>query len=966
MPPCGYVRPIVVAILLLAVKHPVAIAADQRANDWLRGSGEDLQIRLNGEVFYPDGKPANEIQVASSMMHLSANEQLRPKIDGHRFEMWIPVNKSSRYSMWLKAASADDDLVAYKQLSSFELRQAAIDGIKLTLQSPTRHVEVKVVERGQPVADAIVKADLGYGIELRSRTDVDGTARFDLLPDQRLSGLMAWTEDRRLGGYSFDSTPRRDPHANEHIIELTSCRDQKLRFVDDTGSPVPGVEFVIQMATAPPDYNYLGTNELSTLTTDAAGEVTYRWFPDWDQHHFYVDVNGDKWFVVGKPEASGDAIVFQLKRRKVRKHVQGRVVANVTSAGGFYVSLRSFQGERENYSDITTAFSDGDGRFTVDVLPDATYCAYVLDSRWVGQIIDVIPYQSASGLITPPELKVSAGQPVEVLVTSGPKKRPYPNLPISFQREYAFTWGENGETRHGTGGPQWWATTDESGRAITYTLPGTLNVSVYTPLWRPEVSVNIADGQAKTIRLHREAEEKQRVTGRLVLADGLESELKDAYIKIGSLDGDYSDEQIVTCNAAGSFTFETLATEIGVFACTQDGRSAGSSLVKDFSQPIEVYLRPTASYDGALLGADDQPLAGHRVSAIVRVQGEKKQGERFPAFFEAKRIELHTDHDGNFRLEDLPSGLEVNLYADSIDGSDDSDYLADIYLEPGEKRPRTISRLEKETDRDRKLPLAERFNSTLRDCDLSGFRLMLIVASDTGEASQSQFVNQNFIDPDTNSDIYSFMQIVVSGGQIAAESADAAFLHERGWPLPDEGRIVAHAIDGGGQELGRLEINVADSGAAAQVADFIHRHAPPRLDAEKKWNEAFVEANLTNRRVWARVSQRYCGPCFSLTRWLDDQHELLNKDYVMLKIDDVRDANGARVAERLTRGAKHGIPFHAIFDQDGQMLIDSVGPLGNIGSAAGIEGTRHLRKMLLETRRNLTDAEIDRLVESPR
>jgi hypothetical protein len=121
-------------------------------------------------------------------------------------------------------------------------------------------------------------------------------------------------------------------------------------------------------------------------------------------------------------------------------------------------------------------------------------------------------------------------------------------------------------------------------------------------------------------------------------------------------------------------------------------------------------------------------------------------------------------------------------------------------------------------------------------------------------------------------------------------------------------------------------------------------------------------ARRSGRKVWARISQRYCGPCFSLTRWLDDQKQLLEQDYVFLKIDDVRDLHGADVADRLLGCEGHGIPFHAIFDSNGTMLITSESPLGNIGYPGGIEGKKHLRKMLLETRSRLTDQQIDAVV----
>ena len=68
------------------------------------------------------------------------------------------------------------------------------------------------------------------------------------------------------------------------------------------------------------------------------------------------------------------------------------------------------------------------------------------------------------------------------------------------------------------------------------------------------------------------------------------------------------------------------------------------------------------------------------------------------------------------------------------------------------------------------------------------------------------------------------------------------------------------------------------------------------------------------------------------------------------------------MTERITRGEHHGIPFFAIFDPDGKRLIDSSGPLGNIGYPSGFEGKKHLRKMLMETRKNLTPEDVDAVV----
>jgi hypothetical protein len=88
--------------------------------------------------------------------------------------------------------------------------------------------------------------------------------------------------------------------------------------------------------------------------------------------------------------------------------------------------------------------------------------------------------------------------------------------------------------------------------------------------------------------------------------------------------------------------------------------------------------------------------------------------------------------------------------------------------------------------------------------------------------------------------------------------------------------------------------------ANEQAARFVEKHSPPVVDAWQKWNEAFALAKKTNRRVWVRISQRYCGPCFQLNNGLDDHRTMLEKEFVLLKIDDVRDKNGVEVAKEIT------------------------------------------------------------------
>jgi hypothetical protein len=911
-----------------------------------------------------EGRPATNVQVDGNLNATLVAQPLHASIDGHRFEVWIPVNQP--HSIWLRASSTQGDGVAYEMLNAYQLRQAAIDGLMLTLESPTRHVAINVTDQGQPVSGAHVKASLGFGIEVQATTGADGIARLALLPQQDLSNsnLTAWTDDHRVGGFTFSRRPPRDPNLDQYTVQLSKCRDQKVRFVAENGSPVSGVRFQIQIATPSPYYNYIGTTDHSVLVTNAAGEAVYRWFPDWDQVHYYAGIDDEVWLIEGDHKVVDGVVVYTLKKRKSRKNVTGRVVSagSSTGPGGFYVVLRSFQGERENHSDIDSAFSDPDGTFAVDILPDATYCAYAQDERWVGKTIDVLPYESGVDRLTQPELVIAEGQPVDILVTSGPSMTPVPNVTVSLRREHRYSWHENGEERHGSGGPQWWATTDESGRATTHTLPGKLEVSVYSPRWRTEQSVEIVAGEPARIQLHREIDEKRTVTGRLVLDNDPGQSLGDVEVRVGSVDNNYQDEQSLKSSGDGVFSFDTYAAQVAIFASTPDDRAAGGIVTNKLDEPIELRLHPTATYHGQLLGPGDQSVVSHPVYAYARLESEKTPGAPFPASFDAKRLKTYTDQNGAFTLAGIPRRMKVTLYTDAIDGVGNSHFIGDIYLEPNEIRPRTVSRLGAIATNRQQAPLAERYQSTLRDCRLAGYRPLVLIADD--REGVSRFVSTNYADTDTNPDVYAFMQIMVTSGQDPLAPADAAFLEKRAWPLPQPGHVFAFALDADGNELGRQTIKVDEEGAAKEAASFVHEHAAPPHDAEEEWNAAFAKASRTNRRVWVRVSQRYCGPCFRMSRWLDDQRALLEKDYVMLKIDDVRDLNGKDVAERVHGGQSYGIPFHAIFDASGTMLIDSNGPLGNIGSIGGVEGKRHLRKMLAASRQNLTDAEVEQLIES--
>ena len=240
--------------------------------------------------------------------------------------------------------------------------------------------------------------------------------------------------------------------------------------------------------------------------------------------------------------------------------------------------------------------------------------------------------------------------------------------------------------------------------------------------------------------------------------------------------------------------------------------------------------------------------------------------------------------------------------------------------------------------------------------------MMLIVAD--REKETTDFIDKNLKDYSANPSVASYMQFIIALDRQNITSEQSTFLTSREITLPEVGQLVAIAMDENEKIIGMLSIKVGSNEAIEETAEFQRTHSASQVDAEMKWSVAFELAKGTDRKVFAKIGQRYCGPCFLLARWMDDQRDLFDKDYVILRIDSFHDLKGIEVARRLTLGRQLGIPFYAIFDADEVMLTDADGPLGNTGMPSSFDGKLHLRKMLQSTSKNLTTAEIDELISS--
>lgn len=822
----------VVLTAIFAAFHLTIVAAAELAKvDWLRGSGKDLELCLKGEVFAADGEPAADFQLSGKMDARTAMPPLEPVIDGNQFKIWVKVNQPAEYKIAIQVKSAKSDQAAFRVVKPYELRQAAAEGIKLTLQTPPRTVTVKVTDEGQSAGNATVMTYFRNGCEMKGTTNDEGVVSFKLFPAQQLWRLIAQTEDHRVGGYSFYQGSPHDPEADNHEIQLSRCRDLKVRLVTADGAAAKGINLKVQYNMPSHNYlNHVAIADTMILTTDAAGEVVYPWLPYGYDVPYYVEIPETPWILSDDARIDGDFVVYKIKSRQPRNQITGRIFASkpVENAAGFFVALSSPQGEKEFYSDSINVFTNADGTFVADVLFDCRYGCYVFDALWVGEIIDLVPYDSKILQQKPLELAVREGQPVKVVATAGPNRKPIPNAEIEFRRHYEFPWQQENKQKWKSIDLRWSAKGDALGIVVTHTLPGELGAQLRTPNWADYKWITVPADKPATLHFHRELESARTVTGRLVLEKGVTANLKDAEIQIGSGAGK---DKPITCDANGLFKFETFGLGALAIARTADAQAFGTFVSKESDEQIEIKLTATQDYHGKLLGKGDTPAADSRITATIKIDVPHFGGSAQPLTLEWSQFEATTDQQGNFTLPGVPTQRDVSIYCTSLDRKR---YvcLDRIRLNPNESLPRKVFRLESFPEPPKEAPLADRFQTALSDCSATGRRLMLILAHDS-EAVKA-FVDENYLDSKQNKDLEAYTPIVVPIDWNLLKATDITFISSRPWGLPLPGTVSAYVFDTDGKCLGRKSVSIMCPGQAEVVAEFIHQHIPEAQAAKEK------------------------------------------------------------------------------------------------------------------------------------
>jgi hypothetical protein len=329
-----------------------------------------------------------------------------------------------------------------------------------------------------------------------------------------------------------------------------------------------------------------------------------------------------------------------------------------------------------------------------------------------------------------------------------------------------------------------------------------------------------------------------------------------------------------------------------------------------------------------------------------------------------------TDADGRFRLSNVPTNVPLRIR--NVTTTDPPGFFGaseQILLLPGEDRSDvevTMRHYDHTSSTDDEAPpapprpLAERLERLLPALRSTGMHALVVLEG--GSSEQVKSLGNQLIDYGENRDVLKYRTMTLSTAEV---ERDAEALTARSWPPPTEGQVVLVALDGAGDVLGAETLAANDATlakASLQLGnDFIAGHAPPTHDAQQLFADAKALAAATDRRILLVLGGPRCGPCFSLAVWMDRQRELLEKDYVIVKVG-ICDEGADEVMKPYKPDG--GVPWFVILNSQGNPLVTSNGPLGNTGFPGEVESRRHFRFMLDQTAQRLTDDERSSLIQS--
>jgi hypothetical protein len=258
--------------------------------------------------------------------------------------------------------------------------------------------------------------------------------------------------------------------------------------------------------------------------------------------------------------------------------------------------------------------------------------------------------------------------------------------------------------------------------------------------------------------------------------------------------------------------------------------------------------------------------------------------------------------------------------------------------------------------------LEERLNTKIRDARF-GYQRVLMVIGDPVDALVTDFYNLEY-DPELTKYTLNYLFLPVKNTGAENFEADKAYAAKLGIDWPSENDATLAIFDEKGKALAQtslIDFLTERKLDRSRLGAFLDKHSPVTPDAGQLLSDALAKAKREDKRVLVEVGGPRCGWCTVLSRYLDEHRDLIDKEFVCLRLED-RLKRGIEVTKSVRPKPEGGVPWMVILDADGKPLITSDANGENIGYPGEPEGQVHFEKMLRTGTKHLTDADIKTLI----
>jgi hypothetical protein len=852
----------------------------------------------------------------------------------------------------LHARSADERHQATMFVPAILARTYLAKPVELKL-IPAREFVVAVFSADKPVEDAFSLVDGGI-YKISKRTNAEGIARFWIPTDEKLRSVVAWEPKLGVAGIVNDSTGILEEKTQ---LTLNPPHPHVVRVLDENGRPVPNLRVGVGVGLSGRNnrFEWIASNQIEQAhgLTNERGELALAWMPKENLKFVNPEViENDTWKVddIERDKVPEGITTLRVCRMAI-VNGQLKMPADADAEGVLVLGVGYGHGSQVAFPRARTA---ADGSFAFAAASNHGYLLRIADLEWASGDWSGMILANANQKPAAISLEAYAATPLEVRVSRGLEHAPVPKGWISIACERPqFSWTDaQGQQQAATPQLPYWLRTDAEGSTSVGVGKGKHIIRLSMENWSEERTLEIQDGGKATVEFYRSWLKSRTIIGRLVLNGAPHSASPTTVIRIEAREN-RSAAIVPEIRPDGGFKFEVDASDVSIFAFDNEEQWSGLGRVEAASKTIDLAISTTAVFSGVVVDENGKPISGAQLQLGV----EKM---RFPA----AKAQV-TDGLGNFRFGAVAANLPVRLQIRRK--SDDSAVHFDRlrFFLPGEVREKTRVALSRDSNdledvSENTKSLSDRVSGMTKDARLNGMHALVVLEGDSSEAVKK--LTAAILDFEDCPEVLGFQPAVVDAKTAKFERET---IKKYGWQLPEPGEVVLVALDSSAKIIGLERIAAGKLPEAIEVASaLVKKHAPAPRDALARLTVAQKVAKDSGRRVWVVEGGPRCGPCFKLARWMEEQHSLLEKDYVIVKVLEGYDKSVPAVMKLLNQPEGKGIPWMAITEPDGPVLTTSDGPLGNIGFPGTIENIRHLREMLHRTASKLTAKELDQLAES--